>query len=321
MKPPIEKLPSHHLLSICSKGWGLENLMFVRKMENIVFSCDSPSGKAFLRLTSPLRRSRAEIEAEIHWIEHLAKSGLSIPRIIPDKHGHKIISLNENEYRFEAVVFSAISGEHPSEEIVISDKFLKTLGSLIAKMHLGSENYTHCHFKREEWNEERGIRHALTACETTQENELKTKFKNTITELENLPRTTKNYGLIHADLGALNLFIDDEGISIIDFDDSCYHWFVFDLAIVIFSMIGRFKHISIQQSEKKWLAALLEGYQTIRPLSNDEIEQIPQLIKFACLRLFFWIEFHQNLGTFHADSVETVAQLKEWAKAAVKARY
>jgi len=79
--------------------------------------------------------------------------------------------------------------------------------------------------------------------------------------------TPETYGLVHADLGGLNLFIEEDGaIGIIDFDDSCYHWFVFDLAIVIFSMAGRFKHATVQPEERKWLGDLVEGYRTIRPL-------------------------------------------------------
>lgn len=320
MISPIEQLPSQKLLDHCAVVWGLSNITFVRKMENIVYSCDSDKGKVFVRLTTPLRRARAEIQAEINWIEHLAKSGLRVPRVIQDKSGNKIVSLSEANQHFEAVVFSGLQGDHPSKEIAKDPKFLRTLGRLIAQMHLASQRYegTHQGVKREDWFDERGLRHALAAAKQSKEYSLRDRLEKSIACMHSLPKVHENYGLVHADLGALNLFVEeDESIGIIDFDDSCYHWFAFDLAIVVFSMASRFDQATPQPEEAKWLKDLVEGYQTIRPLSQEEIDLIPLFIDFACLRLFFWIEHHQLLKTFHEDAIDKVNHLKEWVKGRV----
>lgn len=317
MTSPIEQLPSKELLDHCAKAWGLFNITFVRKMENIVYACDSDFGKVYLRLTTPLRRARAEIQAEINWIEHLRKSGLRVPRLIQDKSGNKIASYSEEKQHYEAVVFSSLEGEHPSKDIAKNPKFLKTLGGLIAQMHLANQYYegTHQGAKREEWFEERGLRHALAAAKQSKEASLRDRLEKSIAWVKSLHQSPDNYGLVHADLGALNLFIEeDDSIGIIDFDDSCYHWFVFDLAIVIFSMAGRFDHATPQPEEIKWLNDLIEGYRAIRPLDQKEINLIPRFIDFACLRLFFWIQHHQLLNTFHDDALDKVDHLKQWTK-------
>ncbi|HSX11510.1 MAG TPA: phosphotransferase [Chlamydiales bacterium] len=307
-------MPSDALLARCAKSWDLRNLVFVRKMENIVFSCDSGVGKVYLRLTTPLRRARQEIEAEINWIDHLAKCHLPVPHIIPNNQGHKVVSFTEGSDNYEAVVFSAIAGEHPSKEMVVKPEFLRTLGALIAKMHLASQRYegTHQGFKREEWFEERGLRHALAAAATSTQTILRQRLEQAVTWMKQLPRTPETYGLIHADLGALNLFISDDGsIAVIDFDDSCHHWFAFDLAIVVYSMALRFNHMTRQTNEATWLKNLVEGYRTIRPLTDEEIDWIPKFIDFAFLRLFFWIEHHESLHTFYDDAIEHTTQLKQ----------
>lgn len=317
MSSSIEQLPSNDLLDRCANAWDLSNIVFVRKMENIVYACDSSMGKVYLRLTTPLRRARAEIQAEINWIEHLAKSGLKVPRLIQDKSGNKITSFSEGKQHYEAVVFSALAGDHPSKDIAKNPKFLKTLGGLIAQMHLASRHYegTHHGTKREEWFEERGLRHALAAAKQSKEIALRDRLEKSLVWARSLHRGPEDYGLVHADLGALNLFIEeDDSIGIIDFDDSCYHWFVFDLAIVIFSMAGRFDHAKPQPEEVKWLDNLIEGYRSIRPLNQEEVDLIPRFINFACLRLFFWIEHHQLLNTFHDDAIDKVLHLKEWVK-------
>ncbi len=315
MNLPMEQMPSRSLLNRCAEAWGLRNIVFVRKMENIVFACDCDGEKVYLRLTTPMRRARPEIEAEVHWIEHLAKCDLKVPRLIPDRTGKKVASFTEGKQHYEAVVFSALAGTHPSHDIAADPKFLQTLGALIAKMHLASQCYERAHqgLKREEWFEERGLRHALKAATMTKQAILRHRLEAMVAEMHQLSRTPDTYGLIHADLGALNLFIEeDDTIGIIDFDDSCYHWFVFDLAIVIFSMASRCEHATPHPKETKWLADLLEGYRTVRPLSKHEVDLIPKFIDFACLRLYFWIEHHEGLHTFHDDALEKVAQLKQW---------
>lgn len=308
-------MPSESALASLAKHWNLHNIVFIRKMENIVFSCGCPSGKVYLRLTTPLRRKKPEIVAEIHWIEHLAKSGLKVPKILPDASGNKVVSFLDGDQHSEAVVFSAITGEHPQKHVVTTPQFLKTLGSLIAKMHKASQGYTHPGEKREEWLQERGLRHALIAAKTSKEIVLRDLLEKSLSWMKGLPRDESNYGLVHADLGALNLFIgEDDTIGIIDFDDSCYHWYAFDLAIVIFSMAGRFEHTHSRPEEMEWLSHLLTGYRTVRPCSEQEALLIPRFIQFAALRLFFWIQSHEAMGTFHADALEKVKKLTLWAK-------
>lgn len=318
MIPFTEQFPSESLLDDCADRWGLKELLFIRKMENIVFSATAPSGKVFLRLTSPIRRLKPEIEAEIDWIEHLARNGLKVPRIIPDKSGNTIVSLQEEDQRFEATLFAEMKGEHPQETKTTEPKFIQTLGALIAKMHEANLTYKGAHLglKREEWFEERGLRHALWAAQSSSEKPLQNRLKTAVDWLKSLPRNSNNYGLVHIDLGALNLFVDDDDtIGIIDFDDSCNHWFVFDLAIVIFSMAGRRNHTSIRPEETEWLSHLIQGYRTVRPLSEEDVLLIPRFITFAALRLFFWIESHETLGTFHKDALNKVARQKAWTKA------
>src|SRR5947207_9458217 len=97
-----EGMPSDYILDRYCELWGLSSLTFVRKMENIVYSAECRGKRAYLRLTTPLRRKKAEIEAELNWIAHLAKSGLNVPEIIADKRGHRINTLSHNQEHFEA---------------------------------------------------------------------------------------------------------------------------------------------------------------------------------------------------------------------------
>lgn len=309
----IEEMPNDATLDICRKAWDLSKIVFVRKMENIVFSCQRQGKTVFLRLTTPLRRSRPQIEAELHFLSHLAEVGLRVPNVIQNNQAQSLMTLKDNSQQYEAVVFSQVTGEHPSEQLVVTANYLKSLGSLIATMHQVSQKYEPLSC-REHWFDERGIRHALEAAKTTLHSQMREKLESMITWISTLEKTPHTYGLVHIDLGASNLFVEtNNSIGIIDFDDSCYHFFAFDLAIVIYSMANRFAHSSYNPIEQSWANHLIEGYRHVRAISDEEIKQIPRFIDFACLRLYFWIEYHENLKTFHNDAIERVLKMKQWS--------
>ncbi len=311
-----EEIPSDEDLAIIGQSWQLTQFQFVQKVENMVFSAQRFGERVFLRLTSPLRRNRDEITAELAWIDFLHKDGLSVIRPIKNSDGHLCITAHTSKnQRFEAVVFAEVVGSHPSPETAQSPAFLFRLGSIIAKMHLSSIKCGRT-FLREDWFHERGLRNARLAAETTNSHlELKSQLLASIAWMESLSKSQNNYGLVHADLGTQNLFVNSDGdITIMDFDDSCFHWFAFDLAIVIFALAARSRHERFDKTEQQWLHDLLTGYRSVRELDREEEAKIPRFIHFACLRLFFWIQSHLELETIAEENMPRIKQSLAWSK-------
>jgi Ser/Thr protein kinase RdoA (MazF antagonist) len=310
----LEAIPSDDDLAIIGRSFQLSQFQFVQKVENIVFSARRNGEKVFLRLTSPLRRNREEITAELFWIDFLYREGIPVIRPIKNQDGQlSITAYTRDGQQFEACVFSEVVGAHPNQEMATSPHFLFDLGALIAKMHQASIKCGRA-YVREDWYHERGLRHAREAAETTKNLDEKDQLSASIAWMESLARTPDNYGLVHADLGTQNLFVEDDGkITAIDFDDSCFHWFAFDLAIVIFSMAARTRHESYDATEQQWLKDLLQGYRSVRPLEQEEETNISRFIHFACLRLFFWIESHLQLETILKENMPRVEELSAWA--------
>ena len=300
----IEPFPSQDDFQRCVGAWGLEGFRFVRKMENIVYESKLGGERVYLRLTTPLRRSKEQIEAELNWISQLLNAKLNVVRPLPTLSGEHILSLEH----YEAVLFAHMEGEHPSEELACSASFLHTLGAWIACMHNASLEYQG---DREPWDQERGLRHAREAASRSHNASYKEALEEMLRWMHSLPINKENHGIVHADLGALNLFVTEQGtLGVIDFDDSCYHWHSFDLAIVLYSMANR---CGRNGPKDVWLEVLIEGYRTHRPLSIEEVAWIPNFIRFACLRLYFWIEHHQWLDTFDKTAQGKVRRMKEWA--------
>jgi amicoumacin kinase len=313
-----EPFPSNHTLTTLQALWGVEQLTFVRKMENIVFSGMRNGQRVFLRLTSPLRRSAAQIAAELSWLKYLG--GLDLPVVKPllAIDGSPYLVTTQGDTHYVSCLFAEVPGDHPIPSEGSSPAFLHQLGQLIARMHEASLAYqtTSSVERREEWHEERGIRHALDAAQSSKNGFLRDKLFPIYHHIKNLPKDNQTYGLVHGDWALGNLFCTTSGeINIIDFDDSCYHFFAFDLAVCPFALAGRLQLSSNHHPKAgNIVKQLLVGYETVRVLAEWEKDTIPLFMDYLALRLYFWIEFHQNIGSFHESQLEHVAQVKASAE-------
>lgn len=315
MKKEIEPMPSEQALAEVSVAWQLSSLTFVRKMENIVYRATKDGNEVFVRFSSPLRRKKSDILTELHWIFYLRDCNLPVPNLVKDNDGAMSRTVADQGQSFEVCVFEKMHGVHPTKVQVQDSGFLRKLGSLLATVHNVTEHYqplSDCH--REEWHHERGFRHAETAIKVTTNELMKSKFVRAREWLQQLPKSQRNYGLIHGDWGSQNLFVDShQNIYVIDFDDSCYHWHVFDLAIAIYALtLQNDEHPHVEHEMLRWVDNLVEGYRLVRLLDDEEVNQIPMMIDFAYVRLYFWIEDHQRLDTFSDNVKPNVEKLKVW---------
>jgi Ser/Thr protein kinase RdoA (MazF antagonist) len=313
-----EPFPSDRTLSSLQKLWGIENLTFVRKMENIVFSGRRNGQIVFLRLTSPLRRSDAQIAAELSWLTYLSNLDLPVVKPLTARDGQLSLNIQQYGTTYVSCLFAEAPGQHPTPEEASAPSFLQGLGQLIARLHEATISYQapRSNERREEWDEERGIRHALEAAQWSKNAILCEKLYATYNHLKNLPKDEQTYGLVHGDWTPANLFRTNTGkITIIDFDDSCYHFFAFDLAVFPFALAGRLQlptnhHPQVVQIVDQ----LLAGYRKIRPLAAWEKQSIPLFMDYLALRLYFWIEYHQTIGSFHESQLDHVAKVKASAE-------
>jgi Ser/Thr protein kinase RdoA (MazF antagonist) len=100
-------------------------------------------------------------------------------------------------------------------------------------------------------------------------------------------KTPDRFGLVHTDLRHANLLVDDKKIHAIDFDDSGFSWWLYDLA-------GALSFIEDQPQVPRLIKTWLRGYRAIRPLSETDESEIPTFIMARRLLLVAWIGSHQE---------------------------
>ena len=96
------------------------------------------------------------------------------------------------------------------------------------------------------------------------------------------------YGLVHADTRLANLIVHEGSVSVIDFDDSGFSWYLYDLG----TSVSFFEHSpEVPGLVDTWLA----GYRQAGELSAEEEAEIWTFILFRRLLLVAWIGSHQGV--------------------------
>jgi Ser/Thr protein kinase RdoA (MazF antagonist) len=107
--------------------------------------------------------------------------------------------------------------------------------------------------------------------------------------LEAFGASPERWGLIHADLRLANLLVDDAGsVSVIDFDDCGYGWYLYDLG----AAVSFFEHEpQVPELVDGWLA----GYRKVLDLPAADEDEIWTFILFRRLLLVAWIGSHTGV--------------------------
>ena len=106
----------------------------------------------------------------------------------------------------------------------------------------------------------------------------KTQYLNRTLKLD-LPK-----GFIHGDLFYDNTLYQDETlVAILDFEEACHYYRIFDLGMCAISACARDGFFSLEL-----LKALIAGYETVRRLEQAEKEQLQVNAEYAAIATAFW---------------------------------
>jgi Ser/Thr protein kinase RdoA (MazF antagonist) len=138
------------------------------------------------------------------------------------------------------------------------------------------------------------VKRYLPASETV----AKVKYQAQLDHVHTLPKDNGSYGLIHQDAHGSNLFVDEAGtLTLFDFDDCAYSWFINDIAIVLFYTVmdaqdwPAFTH--------DFMAHFLRGYYQAHPLDRKWLKEIPCFLKVREIELY--AVMHRDFDVSHID--------------------
>lgn len=255
------------------------SLQQVSDSGNHVYSFFESGRKRYLRLTSSRDRTKAQIEAELDFIACLHQGGVSAMFPIASKVGRLIEEIPVTSSSLFACVFNEAQGERIRYDSTrLNRDHFRLRGRVLGRIHALSKTYVPSgSVRRFAWDEDNLLVQAdefLPKSETIVWRE----YHAIKERLRGYPKSSQTYGLIHGDFGDTNYRHEYDRLNIFDFDDCCYHWFVYDLAITIYPHGWREEGLQL-------LDWLLEGYSESMPL-DVTLADITMFCQWRLLYMF-----------------------------------
>ena len=108
-----------------------------------------------------------------------------------------------------------------------------------------------------------------------------------------LPKDRESYGLIHQDAHGGNFFVHEGQITLFDFDDCVYSWFIYDIAMVLF-YAAMFKE-DMAAYTADFMSEFLRGYSQENKLDPVWLKELPYFLKLREIDLYALIHFSFDL--------------------------
>jgi Ser/Thr protein kinase RdoA (MazF antagonist) len=292
----------------CRPGTSVELL---NVSENATFLVSDPDGGlSVLRVHRLGYHTEQEISSELAWMDALrAEAGVRTPRVLAAVDGRRVVTVSElggaavrHCVRFEFLpgtepTAGLHSGPGPGSGDVLADGHFAELGEITARMHRHARDWRRpAWFTRFHWDYaaafgdgarwgrwQDGI--GVGPPERRILGRLDQKLRARLTAFGTDP---SRYGLVHADTRLANLLVHEGSVSVIDFDDSGFSWYLYDLG----TSVSFFEHSpEVPGLVDSWL----EGYRRAGELSAEDEAEIWTFILFRRLLLVAWIGSHRGV--------------------------
>jgi Ser/Thr protein kinase RdoA (MazF antagonist) len=211
------------------------DLILINSNTDVVHSYIQRGIPCILKLIHSSQASRALVQGEVDWVEYLADNGVPVSRPVPSKKGSLVEVVELESSYFSVVAYQKALGVHVGyEEDVHNAALFSTCGRVVGRMHALAKTYvpTHPDCKRPDW---RTLR--LRERFPPELAHVSARRDQLVAHLDTLPIARDDYGIIHCDFHAYNFMVHLGGITVFDFAECCYSWFVYDLAIVLYHVL------------------------------------------------------------------------------------
>lgn len=252
--------------------------------ESFIYEFERASQAYILRITHSFRRSEALVLGEVNWINYLAEGGVSVAKAIYSESGKLVEAINDQwGGTFLVTAFVKAQGQTPWD--LWTPKLYEAYGATIGRIHTLSKNYqpTQPAWKRPDWNNPlfQFVERYLPESESI----AKKKYQDICQHVNTLAKDRDAYGLIHQDAHGNNFFVDELGqITLFDFDECAYHWFINEIAVALFYIVQDAK--DWRAFTQEFMTHFLRGYVQACPLDPIWLQEIPYFLKIREIELY-----------------------------------
>ncbi|UCD95449.1 MAG: phosphotransferase [Candidatus Zixiibacteriota bacterium] len=257
--------------------------------ESMVYEFDRDGKTYVLKANHSLHRTEAQIYGELYWLNYLLDNGVSVCRPVA-AHSGKLVEVVELDGScFMLYAFEKATGRWMRESDWKPELYRKW-GAVLGRVHALAKRYKPPgdSFKRFEWHEDVSL--DLVDMLPESDHTIKMKFDEHLKRLRALPTDENAYGLIHCDMHHSNFLLRDGQITVLDFDDCLYSWFVNDIAIPLFYALREpFIGPGNKDFVRLFMSHLLSGYNNENRIDPVWLRHIPDFLKLREFDLYMII--------------------------------
>ncbi len=218
-----------------------EAFSWFRISANAVYPYFDKGELCFLRMAPAEEKPMEHIRAEIELIEYLIDNGYPAMQPIAALNGEKCIALKTEWGDWNVSAFRRVKGKC-IEDSELTDDLLFDYGKALGRLHALTENFEP-NIRRQSHEDILNNAERMLLDTNAPEHMLR-ELRDIRRGLAALPRGAGEYGLVHYDFEPDNVFYSPEErlCSVIDFDDSAYHWYALDVEQAFDSLCELFEN-------------------------------------------------------------------------------
>ncbi|MGV2966442.1 phosphotransferase enzyme family protein [Paenibacillus sp. AGC30] len=261
---------------------------------NVVYTCEQKGRKSLiLRVSFLPDRKRADYMAELEYVRYLFEHGASVSNVVSSKKGHLLEEITYDEHTFFVCMFVKAKGKllvenhYQYREGVPLSEYYYNSGKVLGRMHQLSKGYTPVHRRHHLIDNYSGEYIDNLVPESFPL--LKEKMVELLNTLQGLDANKETFGMIHFDYNDGNYSIDfDTGqITVYDFDNSCFGWYMYDLADLWTHGVGWIQFEPNADKRKQFMddyfQTALAGYTSETKIEDSMLEKLPLFIQVTLL--------------------------------------
>lgn len=272
-------------------GINKEKLKLIGDFENYIYEYEKDNQHFILRFIHSSHRTEDLVNGELDWIFYLHKNGANVCNPVFSNNNKLVERIAAKSSYFLATAFEKAQGEPPmrNNEAIWNSSLFKSWGQTVGKMHALTKNYkpSNEYCKRFKLQEDDLYKNGEMYIKVYGD-EFVQKHRYLMKWYSSLPISRDFYGLVHTDVHQGNFFVKENDITVFDFDDCAYSWFMNDIAIVLFYVTWRMpsRENTRTQFAKNFFEHFLRGYSMENSLDPCWLNTIPNFLKLREIIVF-----------------------------------
>ena len=287
------------ILEYAKKVYKLDNLQLSQVPgheggRNTAFICSEGDEKKYvLRISTLVDWEGSDYLAEVEFVRYLAKNGAAVADVFPSVHGNFVecAKLDGETHYISLFAYAkgmliSDNGYRYREGAPLSEYFYNT-GKVLGKIHKLSKSFEPQN-KRSTYFDKYNMEY-INRLIPDDFAVLKKAIAEKLETFKSLPTNADDFGLVHFDFSDGNYHIDMNtgDITVFDFDNCMYCWYMFDLANLWTHGVGWYQ---FEPDAKKRMAGMeeyfntvLAGYRSETEVSEELVHQLPLFIDMVLI--------------------------------------